>query len=559
MPQNLECSKHREEPRAIIHPMLEDFSAEEAAEEILPPPEPSNANRQIARAAAIVMGAFVLSNLVGLVRQMLVMSTFGTTSVMDAYNAASRLPDLLFNLVAGGALGSAFIPVFTGLLAKEERARAWRLASSIINLVTATLLITSIIAGVLAGPIVRHVLAPGFSPSQQALTVSLLRILLVSPLIFGLSGLLMGILNAHQRFLLPALAPTMYWLGMIFGVLVWAPRYGIYGLAWGAVLGALLHMGVQIPGLLKLPGRRYLLTLGLDDPAVREVGRLMAPRVLGVAIVQLNFWVNVVLASSQPEGSLSAIQNAWAVMTMPQVVIAQAIAIAALPTFSAQVARGELTAMRKSLASTLRSVALLSIPAMVGLILLRKPIIAVLFQRGKFDVHSTELVAWALLWYALGLASHSFVEVISRAFYALHDTKTPVLVGSVAMSLNLAFSFAFVALFKSIGWMPHGGLALANTVATTLEMGGLLYMMRRRLGGLEGKHLWQGILQATVASALMGAAVEAIYRGLASLPLYAVVTVAIIGGVVAYSAVLAAMRVPEMGALWGAVWRRIGG
>jgi len=538
--------------------MLEDFSAEEVEEEILPPPEQPSANRQIARAAAIVMAAFVLSNLVGLARQMLVMSAFGTTSVMDAYNAASRLPDLLFNLVAGGALGSAFIPVFTGLLAKEERARAWRLASSIINLVTATLLITSIIAGVFAAPIVRHVLAPGFTPSEQALTVSLLRILLISPLIFGLSGLLMGILNAHQRFLLPALAPTMYWLGMIFGVVVWAPRYGIFGLAWGAVLGALLHMGVQIPGLLKLPARRYLLTLGLDDPAVREVGRLMAPRVLGVAIVQLNFWINVVLASSQPEGSLSAIQNAWAVMTMPQVVIAQAIAIAALPTFSAQVARGEIAAMRRSLASTLRGVALLAIPAMVGLILLRKPIIAVLFQRGKFDAHSTELVAWALLWYALGLASHSFVEVVSRAFYALHDTKTPVLVGSVAMSLNLVFSFAFVALFNSIGWMPHGGLALANTLATTLEMGGLLYMMRRRLGGLEGGHLWQGVWQATVASALMGAAVEAIYRGLVSLPYYAVVTVAILGGVVAYAVVLAVMRVPELGELWAAARRRLG-
>lgn len=460
-------------------------------------------NRQIARAAGTVMAAFVLSNLVGLARQIVVSQAFGTGAAMDAYNAASRLPDLLFNLVAGGALGSAFIPTFTGFLAQGQRQRAWRLASAIANLVLLVLTATAALTWALAPFIVGHLLAPGFPPTQQALTVSLLRILLISPIIFGLSGLLMGILNAHQHFLLPALAPTMYWLGMIFGVLVWAPRYGIYGLAWGAVLGAALHLAVQIPGLLRLPARRYLLTLSLHDPAVRQVGRLMAPRVLGVAIVQLNFWVNVVLASKQPEGSLTAIQIAWAVMTMPQVVIAQAIAIAALPTFSAQVARGEMDAMRQSLAATLRGVIFLSLPAAVGLILLRKPVVALLFQRGAFDAHSTELVAWALLWYAAGLVAHSVVEIVSRAFYAFHDTKTPVLVGSVAMSLNLAFSLLFVALFRRVGWMPHGGLALANSLATTLEMTGLLVLMRRRLQGLEGRQTLRGIGQASAATLVM--------------------------------------------------------
>jgi putative peptidoglycan lipid II flippase len=188
---------------------------------------------------------------------------------------------------------------------------------------------------------------------------------------------------------------------------------------------------------------------------------------------------------------------------MPQVVIAQAIAIAALPTFSAQVARGQLGEMRSSLAATLRGVLFLALPASLGLILLRQPLVALLFQRGEFDAHSTDLVAWALLWYAAGLAAHSVVEIVARAYYALHDTRTPVFIGAAAMSLNLVFSLVFSALFERNGLAPHGGLALANTLATVIEMGGLLYLMRRRLSGLDGRNILTGTLQAAAAAFLM--------------------------------------------------------
>jgi putative peptidoglycan lipid II flippase len=312
----------------------------------------------------------------------------------------------------------------------------------------------------------------------------------------------MGILNAHQIFLLPALAPTFYWLGMIFGVLFLVPGWGIFGLAWGAVLGSVLHLGVQLPALRKL-GARYFPILGLNLAPVREVGRLMAPRLLGVAVVQVNFLVNTILASAQPQGSLTALTIAWAVMTMPQVVIAQAIAIAALPTFSAQVSRGRLEEMRSSLAATLRGVIFLALPASLGLILLRKPVIALLFQRGEFDANSTDLVAWALLWYAAGLVGHSVVEILARAFYALHDTRTPVLVGAATMSLNLILSVAFSSLFWRLDLPPHGGLALANSLATALEMIGLLFLMRRRLNGLEGPRIMLGVGQAAMASLVM--------------------------------------------------------
>jgi putative peptidoglycan lipid II flippase len=463
------------------------------------------ANRQIARAAGTVMAAFVLSNLAGLLRQILVSRAFGTGAEIDAFNAAARLPDLLFSLVAGGALASAFIPTFTGYLVNEDRRAAWQLASAVVNLISLILAVISALAALFAPLVVRHVLyilIPDLDPAHFNLTVGLLRVLLLSPVIFGASGLLMGILNAHQVFLLPALAPTFYWLGMTFGVLFLVPVWGIFGLAWGAVLGAVLHLGVQLPALSKV-GIHYFATLGLHLPSVREVGRLMAPRLLGVAVVQINFLVNTILASAQPQGSLTALTIAWAVMTMPQVVIAQAIAIAALPTFSAQVSRGRMEEMRASLAATLRGVIFLALPASLGLILLRRPVVALLFQRGEFDAGSTELVAWALLWYSAGLLSHSIVEILARAFYALHDTRTPVLIGVGAMSLNLLFSVVFSSLFWRWGLPPHGGLALANSLATALEMVGLSFLMRRKLGGLEGPRLWRSFVQAFLASVVM--------------------------------------------------------
>jgi putative peptidoglycan lipid II flippase len=516
----------------------------------------TTANRQIARAAGTVMAAFFLSNLIGLVRQILVTNAFGTTGVIDAFNAASTYPDLIFSLVAGGALASAFVPVLTGFLNKDDRKSAWFLSSAVGNLVFLILTLVSLVSILLAPQIVHYFLAPKYGPAQLALTVSLMRILLISPAIFGVSGLIMGILNSHQVFIWPALAPTMYWLGMIFGVLFLAPSMGIYGLAWGAVLGAVLHLLIQVPALFRLPARRYFPTLGWRFPAVREVARLMGPRLLGVAIVQLNFVINTVLATGQPVGSLTAIKVAWAVMSMPQVVIAQSIAIAALPTFSAQVARGELGQMRGSLAASLRGVLLLSIPATFGLILLRQPVIVLFFQHGVFTAHSTDLTAWALLWYTVGLVGHSVVEIVARAFYALHDTKTPVFIGVAAMSLNLVFSVAFSALFTWLGWMPHGGLALANSLATFLEMAGLLVFMRRRLDGLEGRRILAGLAQASAATLVMSLGLWFWLQATSSLPVWVTVIGGVGLGAVLYGLVVLALRVSEAKTLLGVILQK---
>lgn len=460
-------------------------------------------NRQIARSAALVMALFVLSRALGLVRQMVIGALFGTSGELDAYLAAARIPEMIFLVVVGGALGSAFIPIFTAHLAREDRAGAWRLASAVVNLVLLVLMVSAGVLAAFAPPLVRTLIAPGFDPPQQALTVSLLRLLLLSSVIFGVSGVVMGVLNAHQHFLLPALAPSIYNLSIIGGALFWGPRIGVMGMAVGVVVGAALHLLVQVPGLLHY-GARYVPTWGLDSPGVREVGRLMAPRVLGTAVTQLNFVVNNSLASLMGEGAVSAINYAWLLMLLPQGVFAQAVGTAAFPTFAAQVARGERAEMRSTLAATLRAVFSLCLPATMGLLVLGRPVVSLLFQRGAFRAASTDAVAWALAFYALGLMGHAGLEIIARAFYALHDTFTPVWVGGAAMALNVALSLTLPGAFGLAGWPPHAGLALANSIATLLELVVLLALIRRRLGGLEGRRTLTSLVKSGLAALAMG-------------------------------------------------------
>lgn len=519
------------------------------------------ASRQIARAAGTVAAAMIISQLIGLLRGILIYRTFGTTADLDSFNAANRVTEVLFNLMAGGALGSAFIPTFTGLLARQDQQRAWKLAAAIGNLLLLALSGVVLLATIFAPQIVRHglfVLAPGLSAGQELLTIRLMRIMLPSVVIFGLSGLIMGVLNAHRVFWMPALAPAMYSIGMILGVVVFPAGWGIDRLAWGALLGSGLHLLVQLPGLIKLKGH-YSLTLGRGVPEVGEVMRLMGPRILGVAVVQINFIVNTIIALSLPEGSVSAVTLAFALMLMPQAAIAQSLAIAAMPTFSAQAALGKLDELRAAFAATLRGALLLAVPAAVGIIILRQPIIRMLYERGEFTSHSTDLVTWALLWYAIGLIGHTLVEITSRAFYALHNTKTPVMVGIVAMGLNLVFSLTLPAGFSRVGWLPHGGLALANTLATAAEAAALLILLRRQLQGLDGRAIGQLVLQAGLAAAVMSLGLILWTLSTRNAPdgIQAVGGIAV--GCLLYGLLLWLQRVRELSLVIAAVRRRLPG
>lgn len=487
----------------------------------LPPAPASRAlsGGQIARAAGLLSIGFVVSRVLGLARDALLAGLFGGGFEFEAYVAASRPPETLFFVVAGGALGSAFIPTFTGYLEQAKREEAWRVASAIATLSVLVMAVLAVLGALFALPIVSAVLAPDFDPAKQALTASLMRVMMLSPVVFSLSGLMMGILNSHQRFLLPALAPALYNLGIIFGALFLTPSMGVYGLAWGVVLGTVLHLLVQLPGVIALHAPLRPL-LDARHPGVREVARLMGPRVLGLAVVQVNFWVNIALASGMVQGSVAALTRAWALLLLPQGVIAQSVANAVFPTFSIHVARGESDKLRSTLGQVLRAVLFLAIPASVGLVVLRLPIVRLLYERGAFTPADSQATAWALLFYGLGLVAHALVEIITRAFYALHDTRTPVLVGGATMALNVILSLTLIRVMgdpSSLVRGPLAGLALANTLATTLEGIVLIALIRARVGGLEGRRTRAGLLRAGAASAAMGLALWALLPTIDSL------------------------------------------
>lgn len=519
------------------------------------------AGRQVARAAALVMLAYLLVQTAGLLRNILVYRIFGAGEELDSFNAAIRVSELLFQLVAGGALGSAFIPTFTGLLTRGQRERAWKLASAVFNLLLIVLSGLSLVAALFAPQIVRHllfVLDPQAPLGRMELTVHALRILLPSVTIFGVSGLVMGILNSHQRFWLPAIAPALYNLGQIAGLFLLPAEWGITRLAWGVLLGAALHLLVQVPDLLRLPGLRLSATLGRGIGEVREVVLLMAPRLLGAAVVQINFLVNTIIAIGLGVGAVSAVALALTLMLMPQAAIAQSTAVAVMPTFSAQAALGKLDELRETLAGALRGVLLLAVPASAGLILLGGPLIALLYENGTaFTAEHTRMAAWALGWYALGLVGHALLEVVVRAFYALKDTRTPVLVGVVCMTLNVVLSFLLSGWFARLGWMAHGGLALANTLATALETTALMIILRGRLGGLAGGRILSATLAALAGAGGMALLLWGWLGWTGQSPTWLVALGGTAAGSIFYAIVIWLLRVPEFIHLLRGVLRRL--
>ena len=448
------------------------------------------------RAALIVMIFFVLSRFTGILREVILSDRFGTSAQYDAYLAAFRVPDLLFQLVAGGALGSAFLPVFSGFWIKDDKPHAWLLFSRVLNLITLLLIVLASFAALFSPWIVQYILAPGFTPEQQALTASLMRGMLLATVVFGASGLVMGALNATQHFVAPAAAPVVYNLAIILAAYYLAPIFGIYGLVIGVVAGALGHFLVQLPALVRR-GARYTFSVSWRDASVRTVLKLMGPRVLGLFFVQMHFLVNTILASSLASGSLSALNYAFLLMLLPQGIIAQAMATAAFPTFAAQYAAGQPDALRRTFNQTLRTVIFLSIPAAALLYVLDRATIGVLFEHGEFNARSTDMVVFALQFYLLGLLAHSALEIIVRAFYAVQNTITPVAVGIAAMILNISLSLLLVRP------LSFGGLALANSTATTVEMLVLLWLLRKRLGGIDGRSVWGTLLRSTVGAAVM--------------------------------------------------------
>ncbi|MBK8025661.1 MAG: murein biosynthesis integral membrane protein MurJ [Chloroflexi bacterium] len=488
---------------------------------------PAHTGRKIAVDTLIVMAAFGTAKAISLIQTFVIARVFGVGSEWDAYVTANRIPELIFTLIAGGALAHAFIPIFGGYLARGDKPGAWRTASHVINTIFVTTLAISVIAFIVAPWLVGNVVASGFDDATRQQTTELMRILLLSTLIFSVSGIVMGILQSHNHFLLPALAPIMFDVGILFGVLVLLPLFGVHGIALGAVIGAALHFGIQVPGLIRFRARWHA-ELGLRDPALWQVIRLMLPRIVGLGVFSFNFIIMNNIASRLGTGSVAALDWGWRLMQIPQTLIGTAMGTVIFPTLAALSAVGNESGKRDAMSGAVRFILIATIPSSIGLVVVGRPMISLL-ERGAFDASASALVFSTLQFFTLGLITHSLLEVIARSFYADKDTVTPLYaaLGGAAINLILSFALSGVAAVESSGLLraaalqyPQvgldapagnvGGLALANSLGVTFEVLVLLVVLRRRWHGIDESAIGATLLKALVASLVMAAAVVAV-------------------------------------------------
>jgi len=463
-----------------------------------------NENEVVTRAAGIVGIFTFLSRILGLARDMLIANFFGSGMSADAFFVAFRIPNLLRRLFAEGSFSVAFIPVFTEYLQTRSKKDAFLLARVVSTFLVLILTVVTIL-GIIFSPLIVRIIAPGFGGmgEKYALTVFLTRIMFPYIFLVSVLGLFMGILNSLKHFAAPAMAPVFLNLSMIASLLFLAPsmKTPTVGLAIGVIGGGILQLALQIPFLMG-KGLSFAIKWNPGHPALKRIGMLMLPTIFGSAIYQINQLVGTLLASLLREGSVSYLYYADRLVQFPLGVFAIAISTAALPSLSREAANGDLARVKETLSHALRLTMFITIPAMVGLIVLRQPIIRLLFQRGAFDSFATGMTSRALLYYSLGLWSFAALRVFVSGFYSLQDTKTPVKVAVVAMVLNFVFS---VILMRTP--LEHGGLALALSLASTLQLCMLIFLLRRRLGGIDGRVVVGSMARSFLSSLIMGVCV----------------------------------------------------
>ncbi len=501
---------------------------------------------RVARASLLVSGFFAVDKLLGVFRQVVIARQFGISADLDAFNAANNIPDLLFALIAGGALAIALIPVLTETLELSGRREMWELFSRVANwafLITAGLAVLVYLA---AGPMVRSELgvAPGFTPQMQALVVNLMRLNLVATLLFSLSGLVMAGLQSHQHFLLPALAPVMYDVGQIFGALVLAPSHpvslgpialpalglGVYGLVYGVILGAGLHLLVQIPGLIHFRFR-WRAAFGTQLPGLHKVARMMGPRILTIGAFNLVFVATDNLASRLEVGSVTALVFGWLIMQVPETLLATAIGTALLPTLSEQHARGEAGAFEASVARANRSLLALTLPITALLCLTLYPMVEAIFGLNASD---TTLVVRTAQAFLMGLAGHSLLEVTARAFYSRQNAVIPLAGAMIGLVCFVAFA---LVLYQPLG---SAGIALGNSLAFTLQAGVLLVILSRRFPAVL--RLRAPLVRGLAAAALGGGVALLVLRLAPFSPWLAASAALLAGGIAALPPILPYVR-----------------
>jgi putative peptidoglycan lipid II flippase len=458
-----------------------------------------NTHSSVARSAALVSLFLAFDKLLGVVREAVVGRAFGATAEMDAYIAAFEIPEGLNTIVAGAALTTTLIPLLASVAARGDRSSVWRLFSTVINWVLAIVGATSIVAAVFAQPIIRTV-APGFGdePAQVLLATQLMRLVLIQTLIFSASTVVTSALQAHEHFLLPAMSPLFYTLGRIFGAVVLAPRLGIFGLAWGGLVGAVAHLTVKLPWMIR---HRARWLPAWSHPELGRLLKLMGPRMLGMGVTYVSFVLPTTYGSLLPEGAIASYDYAWKLMQLPETVLATAVGIVVFPTLASIAESGDRDGLRRTFSWALRLILVLCIPAAVGLLVLGHPLTELFLQGGAFDADATARVYWALQFFAVGLVTHGALEVVARFFYAQRDMWTPLWAALGGLALN-----------AGLGWLllpelSHGAIALSNSLGVGLQVAVLLVVAYLRLNGIDGRALGRALLKSGLAAAVMGVAV----------------------------------------------------
>lgn len=468
----------------------------------------TNASVSLFAAANILMLTTIASRVLGYLRDVLIFAKFGQNSVTDAYNAAFSIPDFLYMILVGGALSAAFIPVFSSYLARNQEAEGWRVLSIIFNWIM-LLLLCGVTLGVCLAPYLVELLVPGFDPATKAMTVNLTRIMFFQVIFMCLSGISTGILQSYKNFTAPAIGSVLYNLGIILGGVFlsapiehYFPGYGIAGFSVGVVLGAMLNFLVQFVAIFR-QGIYYSFSFDLRHPGVRELLVLILPVFISLGASQFNLFINQNLASGLEDGLLSALRAAQRLMQLPITLFGITVGIAFFPTMTELAAREELDNFKQTLIMGVRTVVFITIPASFGLAALAKPVIRFMyeFRSGAFTAEDTDQTAYALVFYVIGIFAYAAIHTLSRAFYALKDTKSPVTIAVVSIGVNVVFSVLLV------GPMAHGGLALAYSIAGIFNMVVLVVVLNHKIGDIGSWALLRSTLQTLFISAVMGGAV----------------------------------------------------
>jgi len=454
--------------------------------------------KNILSKSAISRGAFILgiasflSRLLGLVRDRLFASTFGAGDMLDAYYVAFRIPDFIFNLLILGALSSAFVPVFVKYLSKDKKNEAWEIANSLLNIL---FLATIVICGLLFIFMNYLVLivAPGFDQEKKELVILLTRIMLVSPILFGISNIFSCILNSFKSFFTYSLAPILYNLGIIFGVVFLVPEYKILGLAYGVAIGALLHGLIQLPQVLKL-GYKWKPSFNISHKGVKEIGKLMIPRSIALAFNQINLWVVTVIASTIASGSVAVYNLANNLQSFPIGIFGVSFSIAAFPCLAEAVARKDAKLFQEQFSKTFLKILFFVLPVSILMLLERAQIVRLILGAGHFDWNDTYLTAQALGLFSISIFAQALIPLLARTFYSLSDTKTPVITSIISMSVNIIASLILV------NYMGVLGLALAFSVASFLNVILLLIFLKIKVGGLDEKDIFREGIKIAIAT-----------------------------------------------------------